>query len=157
MSSEESLPVKSLGSELQLVTCTLSGETYGVDVLSVREIIRVPKITRTPEQPLHVEGVIDIRGKVITVISLRTRLGLRTDDDTDERQSRVIVLDVEGQQAGFKVDSVAEVIRIKENELQPTPTEVEKEYIKGIYNDGNNIIALLDLRQIFCSDKLLTA
>jgi purine-binding chemotaxis protein CheW len=101
----------------QLVSFMLSEEEYGVEVLRVREIIRMPGITKMPNTPHYVEGIINLRGKVIPIISMRKRFGLPEVEYTTH--TRIMVMDVAGGLTGFVVDGVSEVIRIRSNEIQP--------------------------------------
>src|SRR3954462_13202452 len=98
------------GELIQLVTFNLDQEEYGVDVLKVREIIRMPVVTRVPNTPHYVEGVINLRGKVIPIISMRKKFGLLVVEN--DKQTRIMVMDVDGELMGFIVDAVSEVIRI---------------------------------------------
>ncbi len=148
------VPVKadaSRGELIQLVSFTLGKEEYGVEVLRVREIIRMPVITRVPNPPQHVEGVINLRGKVIPIISLRTKFGIMVSEY--DKQTRIIVMDVDGELKGFIVDSVSEVIRISSSEIQPSPsvaaTGVEQECITGVINQAERLLVLLDLEKMF--------
>lgn len=107
---------------IQLVSFMLADEEYGVEVLKVREIIRMPTITKMPNVPQHVEGIINLRGKVIPIISMRRRFGLM--ESEGGIQTRIIIMDVCGTLTGFIVDSVSEVIRIPNSEIQPPPSMV---------------------------------
>ena len=114
------VPVKadeSRGELIQLVSFNLDQEEYGVDVLKVREIIRMPTVTRVPNTPHYVEGVINLRGKVIPIISMRKKFGLL--EVENDKQTRIMVMDVDGELMGFIVDAVSEVIRISGSEIQP--------------------------------------
>ena len=116
------LPMRIEGSNnelIQLVSFNLDEEEYGVDVLKVREIIRMPTVTRVPNTPHYIEGVINLRGKVIPIISMRKKFNL-SDMDND-KQTRIMVMDMDGELMGFVVDSVSEVIRISEVEIQQKP------------------------------------
>jgi purine-binding chemotaxis protein CheW len=149
------VPVTGAGgpSELtQLVSFTLLNEEYGVEVLKVREIIRMTTITHMPNTPPYVEGIINLRGKVIPIMSMRKRFGLaETDNDS---QTRIIVIDIAGALTGFIVDSVAEVIRISGSEIQPPPSMttggIEQEFIVGVVNRADRLLILLD------PDKMLS-
>ena len=136
---------------IQLVSFSLGNEEYGVEVLRVREIIRMPVVTRVPNPPLHVEGVINLRGKVIPIISLRTKFGIMVSEY--DKQTRIIVMEVDGELKGFIVDSVSEVIRISSSEIQPSPTVaasgVDQECITGVINQAERLLVLLDLEKMF--------
>ena len=150
--SNESLPakteLKSANQILQLVSFNLADEEYGVEVLKVREIIRMPVITRMPNVPSYVVGVINLRGKVIPIISLRNKFGLMECENSIT--TRIMVMDVHNQLIGFIVDSVSEVIRINDSEIQPPPNialsgAISKEFIYGVFNHGEKLLILIDL------------
>jgi len=135
---------------LQLVTLTLGTEEYAVDILKVQEINRMKEITRVPNSPSYVEGVINLRGKVIPVVNLRSKFGLQ-EKENDER-TRIIIMDIQGIIMGLIVDSVSEVLRIPSNIVEPTPpmaSNISSEFIKGIAKLEDRLIILLDM------DKLL--
>lgn len=144
------------GSELiQLVSFTLSSEEYGVEVLNVREIIRMPAITKMPNTPYFVEGIINLRGKVIPVINLRKRFGLQECDN--DARTRIMVMDSSGGLAGLVVDAVSEVIRIHSEEIQPPPPlvagNVSQEFISGVFNHAERMLIVMDIRQMFSTDE----
>ncbi|KUO52798.1 MAG: chemotaxis protein CheW [Desulfitibacter sp. BRH_c19] len=135
--------------EEQLVVFNLSGETYGVDISTVREIIRMQIITEVPRTPDFVEGVINLRGKVIPVIDLHKRFDLRLVEETS--QSRIMVVEVENITVGMIVDSVSEVLRIPKDNIDPPPpviSGVDSAYLRGVGKLENRLIILLDLNQV---------
>ncbi len=133
------------GELLQLVSFHLEGEEYGLDILRVQEIIRVQQLTRVPNSPDFVEGVINLRGTVIPVVSLRKRFGL-SQGPGDER-SRIVVVEVNGNVLGFLVDSVSEVLRIPAETVEAPLrlTKVEREYVSGVGKLDDRLLILLDL------------
>jgi purine-binding chemotaxis protein CheW len=152
------VPIKSKESNAeltQLVSFTLSHEEYGVEVLKVREIIRMSGITHMPNAPHFLEGIINLRGKVIPVISMRKRFGMT--ELEHNAQTRIIIMDIEGELMGFIVDAVSEVIRISAGEIQPPPSTAadggEQECIAGIINRSDRLLVLLDLDRIFSSEE----
>jgi len=136
----------------QLVSFLLSNEEYGVEVLKVREIIRLPTITQMPNTPHYVEGIINLRGKVIPIVSMRKRFGLPEADYTNH--SRIMVMDVAGGLTGFIVDGVSEVIRIRSNEIQPPPPMIsgnlDQEFIMGVFNHAEQLLIIMDIDRM-CS------
>ena len=118
---------------LQLVSFKVGSEEFGVDILKVQEINRMVEITRVPRTAEYVEGVINLRGKVIPIIDLRRRFGLKIKEvDTD---TRIVVVDMDGNIMGMVVDSVSEVLRLQADSIEPPPEVVagiDAEYIKGI-------------------------
>jgi purine-binding chemotaxis protein CheW len=140
---------------MQLVSFVLDKEEYGVEVLKVREIIRMPNITRVPNTPDYVEGVINLRGKVIPIISLRKRFCL--DAAENDSRTRIMVMDMTNELTGFIVDSVAEVIRITAGEIQPAPPVVtggvDQEYLSGVINREDRLLVLLNLERLFSQEE----
>lgn len=146
---------ESRGELIQLVSFNLDQEEYGVDVLKVREIIRVPVITRVPNTPHYVDGVINLRGKVIPIINMRKKFGLM--ETENDKQTRIMVMDVDGELMGFTVDAVSEVIRISGSEIQPSPAVVasgiDQECIAGVINQAERLLVLLDLEKMFSAEE----
>ncbi len=141
---------------IQLVSFMLADEEYGVEVLKVREIIRMPTITKMPNVPQHVEGIINLRGKVIPIISMRKRFGLMENDNNSH--TRIIIMDVVGSMTGFIVDAVSEVIRIHSSEIQPPPTIVvsggiDQEFITGVFNHAERLLIIMDIDLMFSEDE----
>lgn len=135
---------------LQLVSFTIDREEFGVDVTRVREIIRLPNITQMPTAPGYVEGIINLRGSVIPVISMRERFGLSGIDS--DSKTRIIVMSVGDETMGFKVDAVSEVIRISGSEVQPPPsmvaTDSDRQCICGVINRAERLLIMLDPEKI---------
>ena len=140
---------------IQLVSFKIGNEEHGINVLKVREIIRMSNITRVPNTPGYIEGVINLRGKVIPIISLRNKFNL-PEAEVDSR-TRIIVMDMDNELMGFIVDSVAEVIRIAINEIQPFPpivtSGIDQECISGVINHGERLLVLLNLEKMFSSEE----
>ena len=141
---------------IQLVSFMLADEEYGVEVLKVREIIRMPDITKMPNTPPYVEGIINLRGKVIPIVSMRRRFGL-AESDYDGR-TRIMVMDVVGGLTGFIVDGVSEVIRIQSGDIQPPPSMVSgnigQDFITGVFNHQERLLVLMDVDRMFSGDEL---
>ena len=110
--------------EKQLVVLDLGSEAYGVNIGSVREIIRMQEITQLPRMPQYVEGVINLRGKVTPVVDLRKRFGLDVTEYTKE--TRIVVVDVGNQDIGVIVDAVTEVLRISTGDIEPPSNVVRR-------------------------------
>jgi purine-binding chemotaxis protein CheW len=139
---------------LQLVTFKLGTEEFGVDILKVQEINKMMNITRIPNAPIFIEGVINLRGKIIPIVDLRKRLGFR--DQPYDKSTRIIVVELDGLVLGFIVDSVSEVLRIPENTIEPPPSMVagiESEYIEGVGKLDDRLLILLELKKIFSSPE----
>lgn len=137
---------------IQLVTFRIGEEEFGVDILAVQEIIRMMQITMVPRAPEFIEGVINLRGKVIPVINMRTRFNkpaLNQDNNT-----RIVVMELENKIVGFLVDGVSEVLRIPESTVEDPPPVVAgigSEYIRGIGKLDNRLLILLNLDNLLGS------
>jgi purine-binding chemotaxis protein CheW len=140
---------------LQLVSFVIGSEEFGIDILCVQEINRMLQITKVPNAPEYVSGIINLRGRVIPVIDLRHRLGLPP-KDTDHN-TRIIVIEVCGKTVGFIVDSVKEVIRIPQN-ITETPPEIvagiNSEFIKAVGKLSDRLLILIDLEKILSAAEL---
>ncbi len=148
MSNEKS------STEQQLVVFDLSGEAYGISIESVREIIRLQEITQVPRTPSFVEGVINLRGKVIPVVELRKRFGLEAKER--DQDNRIVNVDIGGHEIGMVVDAVTEVLRISSNLVEPPSsviTTADSGYLRGIAKLDDRLIILLDLEQVLTTDE----
>lgn len=134
--------------ERQLVTFLLGDDEFGADIMDVKEIIRVPDITKVPNAPSFVEGACNLRGNVLPIIDGRTRFNLENKEK--DENSRVLVIDVDGKPTGIIVDKVSEVMRVKIADIDETPQivkNVEADYLNGVVklDNGNRLIMLLDV------------
>ena len=139
-----------------MVSFQLANEHYGINILNVQEIILVSKITSIPEVPSYVEGLINLRGKVIPVIDLRRRFGMSA-GDYDEN-TRIIVTNTSERTIGLVVDAVHEVLRLDGNQIEPLPaglTNVNASYITGVVKLEDRILILLDT-EVVISDETQT-
>jgi purine-binding chemotaxis protein CheW len=135
---------------LQLVSFNLGNEEFAVDILKVQEINRMVEITKVPRSPHFVEGVINLRGKVIPIVDLRKRFNLGEKDR--DKQTRIVVVDVDNKTVGLVVDSVSEVLRLQSNTIEPPPplvAGIDSEYINGVGKLEDRLLILLDLNKIF--------
>jgi len=138
---------------LQLVSFRLGNEEYAVDILKVQEINRMVEITTIPNAPFYVEGVINLRGKVIPVVNLRKRFGLES-KETDS-QSRIMVVNI-GTTIGLIVDSVSEVMRLPLETVEPHPQVADNgssEYVLGIGKLQDRLLILIDIDRIIKNGK----
>jgi purine-binding chemotaxis protein CheW len=147
--------VDSSGPARKLLSFCLGKEEYGLDILAVREIIGLIDITPLPRTPPYVKGVINLRGRIIPVIELRTRFGLSAVDTTEE--TCIIVVDVpldgvsEPRQMGVAVDSVREVLDIPVGNIEPPPEfgcQVPMDYITGIGKVKEKVVVILDVTKV---------
>ncbi|HEV2698124.1 MAG TPA: chemotaxis protein CheW, partial [Terriglobales bacterium] len=133
---------------LQIVSFRVGDEEFGLDILRVQEIIRHQHLTRVPNSSDFVDGVINLRGRVIPVIALRKRFGIS--QQPAEGQARIVVLEVQNMVLGFIVDSVPEVLRIPGTAVVPPPRfgKVEREYVSGVAKVDERLLLLLDVDRI---------
>lgn len=138
----------------QLVIFSLADESYGVDISAVSEIIRLQEITKVPRTPTFVEGVINLRGKVIPVVNLRTIFYLPVGEQTQE--SRIVVVDIGGQHTGIMVDEVTEVLRIAADAVEPPSSMIasaDSNYLLGIAKVEDKMITLLDMEKVLSPEQ----
>jgi purine-binding chemotaxis protein CheW len=150
----EDILVDEKPNELHLVTFNL-GEEYGVPINQVQEIVRVGSITTVPNSPSYMEGVINLRGKVLPVLNLRKRLKLSLQDIS--KASRIIVTEVGSKVIGLLVDSVSHVIKVQSDFIETAPEEVlevDTDYITGVGKLQNRLIILLDLEKLLKREKI---
>ncbi len=134
------------GEIVQLISFLLDDVEYGVDILCVHEILKYPEVTRLPNTPPFIKGVINLRGNVISVVDMRVRFGMESAPVTD--LSRIIVVETQGKMVGLLVDNVYQVIRIpKDNIDDPSDliTGVSEEFIAGIGRLGDRLVVLLSM------------
>lgn len=139
--------------EFHLVTFSL-GEQYGVPISQVREIVRVSGITAVPNAPSYIEGVVNLRGRVLPVINLRKRLRLQERDIS--KLSRIIVTETGDKVIGLLADSVSHVIKVPSQFVETAPEEVlevDTDYIVGVGKLKDRLIILLDLERLLKREK----
>lgn len=135
--------------ELQLVAFKIDQEEFAVNILLVKEIEKIIHITRVPKAPDAIKGVINLRGEVIPVIDLRRRLGLVNKEI--EEQNKIVIIRVNDIAAGIIVDSVSEVVRLSNSQIEVSPnliSSVEQEYIDGIGKLNDRLLILLNIDKI---------
>jgi purine-binding chemotaxis protein CheW len=140
---------------IQLVTFSIGEEVFGVDILAVQEIIRLLDITRVPRAPHFVEGVINLRGKVIPIVDLRKRFDLP--EKNYDKSTRIIVINMESITVGFVVDEVSEVLRIPANMVDTPPGVVsglDTDYIDGVGKLDDQLLILLDLNRLLANHEM---
>ena len=137
-----------------MVSFQLGEEEFGVDILKVQEINRMLEITKVPNSPIFVDGVINLRGKVIPILNLRQRFGLERKEI--DKKTRIVVVDIDGKVVGVVVDAVSEVLRLPTDTVEPPPPMVagiESEYIKGVGKLENRLLILLDLNKLLTTEE----
>ncbi len=143
-------------SELQLVVFNTGKEEFGVEIMNVQEIIRMTNITKVPQTPGYVRGIINLRGRIIVVINLNVILGMENREQDDN--TRIIVTNIGDTVMGFVVDSVSEVIRLPEKNVEPAPAiianKIGTEYVRGVGKLDNRLLILLNLDKILSVNEL---
>ena len=136
---------------LQWVTFKLDNETYGINVMQVQEVLRYTEIAPVPGAPAYVLGIINLRGNVVTVIDTRQRFGLNPADISDN--SRIVIIEADKQVVGILVDSVAEVVYLRQSEIETAPNvgnDESAKFIQGVCNKNGELLILVEL------DKMMT-
>jgi purine-binding chemotaxis protein CheW len=144
-----------MAKELHIVGFRIGRETFGVPIGLVHEIVRVPEITSVPDSPDYVEGVINLRGKIVSVVDLRKRFGEK--QISPNKKNRILVAEVEGKMVGLIVDAASEVIKIPDNEVDLPPSvfdEGELNYVTGVGKMHGRLIILIDLNKILQKGEL---
>lgn len=135
--------------DLQVVGFRIGNETYGVRIAAVREIVRVPEITSVPNAPETIEGVINLRGKIIPVMDLRKRFGLA--EIVTDKKNRILVVELENKLLGLIVNSASEVLKISPSDIEAPGNvfaEGESSYVTGVGKLKGRLIILLDINKL---------
>ena len=138
---------------LQLVSFSIANETFGINILNVQEIIRLVEITRVPNSLPHVEGVINLRGQIVSVVDLRTRLGIAR--QAPSTQTRIMVVECDDKTVGFLVDEVRQVLRISNAVIESTPTlttHADAQYVRGVAKLDDTLLTLLDPHELLVTE-----
>lgn len=134
---------------LQWVTFRLGEETYGINVMQVREVLRYTEIAPVPGAPSYVIGIINLRGNVVTVVDTRERFGLVPADVTDN--TRIVILESDDQVVGIMVDAVAEVVYLRQSEIEIAPNVGSNEsarYIQGVCHKNDELLILIEIKKL---------
>jgi len=148
--------------QFQLVTFQLGEELYGVDIMDVKEIVKVQNVRPIPNAPYYVEGIINLRSEIIPIINLHKRFHLKKliiseDDELDEDEGGFIILDIEGNRIGVIIDRVARVIPVDRGDIKPPPqmlSGIGTEYIHGVVRQDSGYLIILDTRRLFSAKEL---
>ncbi|HYF75147.1 MAG TPA: chemotaxis protein CheW [Candidatus Nitrosocosmicus sp.] len=139
---------------MQLVIFRLNGQEYGIDIFNVNEIVPYSKPTKIPNSPAHIEGVLNLRGHVIPVVSLKKKFNL-PDDGTDDR-TRIIVASTGGSVAGFVVDEASEVLTVLKESIEPVSdiiANISKKYINGVgKRENGKMYVLLNFNELYAEE-----
>jgi purine-binding chemotaxis protein CheW len=139
---------------LQWVTFHLCGETYGVDVMQVQEVLRYTEIASVPGAPSYVIGIINLRGNVVTVIDTRQRFGLEPGEINDN--TRIVVIEAGKHVVGILVDSVAEVVYLRQSEIEAAPNvgnDDSAKFIHGVCHKNNELLILIELKKLLTDSE----
>ncbi len=145
-------------SDLHIVGFRVGAETFGLPINLVHEIVRVPDITAVPDSAQFVEGVINLRGRIVSVVDLRKRFGVTATHS--EKKNRVIVVDWQGKLVGLMVDAASEVVRIPHSEVEPAPRILASDsasYVTAVGKYQGRLIILLDLNRVLQTADLQKA
>jgi len=143
----------------QLVTFQLGEELYGINIMDVKEIVRVQDVRTIPNAPAYVEGIFHLRSEIIPIINLHKRFHLKkvVVSEEDELLSGFVILDIDGMKLGVIIDKVSRVITIEKEEIQPPPQMVSgigAEYIQGVVRQENGYLIILEIRDLFNPKEL---
>jgi purine-binding chemotaxis protein CheW len=141
--------------ELHIVGFQVGRETYGVPITSLHEIVRVPEITAVPDAPEYLEGVINLRGKIVSVMDLRKRFGEK--QASLRKQNRILVVEHAGRLAGLIVDSASEVLKIPADAVEPAPAVFQDgglNCVTGLGKVGGRLVVLLDMSKLLAPESL---
>ncbi|RMF16748.1 MAG: chemotaxis protein CheW [Gammaproteobacteria bacterium] len=139
---------------LQYVTFKLDHETYGINVMQIQEVLRYTEIAPVPGAPDYVLGIINLRGNVVTVIDTRKRFGLMEAEVTDH--TRIVVLELENHVVGILVDSVAEVVYLRQSEIETAPNvgnDESAKFIQGVCNKNGELIILVEFEKMLTDEE----
>ena len=143
----------------QLVTFQLGDELYGINIMDVKEIVRVQQVRAIPNAPSYVEGIFHLRNEIIPIVNLHKRFHLKkiTLSEEDELLSGFIILDIDGMKLGVIIDKVSRVVTIEKEDVQPPPqmtSGIGAEYIQGVVRQESEYLIILNIRDLFNPKEL---
>ncbi|MDR1868244.1 MAG: chemotaxis protein CheW [Treponema sp.] len=144
----------------QLVTFQLGEELYGVNIMDVKEIVRVQDIRAIPNAPIYVEGIFNLRSEIIPIINLHKRFHIKkmeVEDEDEELLSGFVILDIDGMKLGIIIDRVSRVVTVEKEQIQPPPQMIAgigSEYIRGVVRQEKGYLIILDIRDLFNPKEL---
>jgi purine-binding chemotaxis protein CheW len=145
--------------QLQLVTFKLGNETYGIDIMDVKEIQRLQETRTIPNAPSYVEGIFKLRNDIIPVVNLHKRFHIKKAETSEEDAilSGIIILDIDGMRIGIIIDRVARVVTVEYDQIQPPPqiiSGIGAEYIQGVVRQEEGYLIILNIRKLFSTKEL---
>lgn len=149
--------------QIQLVTFQLGEEVYGVDIMGVKEIVKIQEIRAIPSAPYYVEGILNLRRQIIPIINLHKRFRLaqvekKEGDDSNEFDGGFIILNIDGNNIGIIIDRIARVVQVETSEIKPPPqmlSGIGSEYIRGVIKrDEGGYVIMLDINRLFDPKEL---
>lgn len=149
----------SVDTQFQLVTFQLGEELYGVDIMDVKEIVKIQDVRTIPNAPYYVEGIFNLRSEIIPIINLHKRFHLKKAslEEGDEFLGGFIILNIEGNKIGIIIDRIARVVMIQHDDIQPPPQMISgigAEYINGVVRQEEGYLIVLDIRRLFDPKEL---
>ncbi|MDR1239766.1 MAG: chemotaxis protein CheW [Treponema sp.] len=148
-----------MSEQSQLVTFQLGEELYGINIMDVKEIVRVQDIRAIPNAPVYVEGIFNLRSEIIPIINLHKRFHLKKvlTSEEDELLSGFIIIDLDGMKLGVIIDRISRVVTIENDDIQPPPqmlSGIGAEYIQGVVRQDQGYLIILDIRDLFNPKEL---
>ncbi|MBO5116193.1 MAG: purine-binding chemotaxis protein CheW [Treponema sp.] len=146
-------------SQFQLVTFHLGDELYGVNIMDVKEIVKIQPVRFIPNAPYYVEGIINLHGEIIPIIALHKRFNIKSVPKTedDEIEGGFIILNIDNSKIGIIIDKVARVVSVKAEEVKDPPqmlSGIGTEYIEGVIREENGYLIMLNIRKVFNAKEL---
>lgn len=142
--------------EFQIVGFRVGKETFGLPIGMVQEILRPMPVTAVPGAPAHVEGVINLRGKIVSIVDLRKHCGAANPAD-DKRKNRIVVAEVQGRRIGLMVDAASEVLKISESAIEPPASlfgDAEVGFVTGVAKLAGRLVILVDAEKLLSGEAL---
>jgi len=144
-----------MAKDMQLVVFNAGKELYGVGIHAVHEIVKVPDVTAVPDAPAFLEGVINLRGRIVPVVDLRKRMRLPEGERT--KSTRILIVENVGKMVGLLVDAVSEVVKVAPDAIEPPPDMISSigvEYVTGVVKAGARLIVMLDLDKVLSIEDM---
>lgn len=142
---------------LHMVGFSVGDEEFCIDILKVQEIIRLVDITKIPNAPEYVEGIINLRGRIVPILDFRKRCNLSGEAEWDNQHRRIVVAAIGEKTVGLVVDKVSQVLKLEQANIAPTPDVVKgfnSDFISGVGKDGDKLLILLDLEKFITQEEL---